>query len=287
LVLLGHGLIYFFGCLPRWLCLACGRALGYAFYFILQSRARVAVDNLKLVYGDSMTAAERRRLARRNFGHWGGVLLELFQVAARGGRLDKILRVEGLEHLQAAARPGRGAVLFSAHLGNFIFLPTALRDYPEIKFLYRKPTDATAEELYRWLRERLRISVISDNPRELSALQCVKHVARRGILGVLIDQVEIDGVYVDFMGHPAGSTIGAAALALRRRIPLVPVRCVRQLDQSWVVTVEPEYTIRREGAYEQCLEEAVAGMNKVVERWVRENPEQWFWAHRRWRAWKK
>jgi KDO2-lipid IV(A) lauroyltransferase len=110
---------------------------------------------------------------------------------------------------------------------------------------------------------------------------------KQGVLGVLIDQVENGGVYVDFMGHPAGSTIGAASLALKTGAPLLPMHCVRQRDGKLKVIIEPEFTIRREGPEEELVPEAVAAMNRVVERWVREHPEQWFWGHRRWRKWRK
>lgn len=287
LVGLGRALICFLGCMPRSWCRKWGRVLGYVFFAILKVRAQVTTDNIRMVYGEWCAYGEARRLARDNFGHWGEVLFEILHAAGRPGGMKPFLQMEGLEHLRTALRKDRGVVLFSAHIGNFLFLPAALRDFSQTKFIYRKPSSATAEVLYAWVRERLSIRVIADSPRQASASQCLKHIAGRGILGALIDQVEVDGVYVDFMGHPAGSTAGAAVMALRKRAPLIPARCIRRRDGTWAVIIEPELQIRREGGREECVNDAVAVMNRRVEAWVRENPRQWFWPHRRWRAWKK
>jgi len=274
--------------IPRPVCLALARAFGRLMFGAMKERAQVAVDNLALIYGDAMPPKERVRLARENFAHLSEVFFEILHVVARRQRLDKIITVEGLENLQAALGQGRGAVFFSAHLGNFLLMTPPLMKLGNIKFVFRDPAEPKAAEIYTWARNRMGVRVIADNPREKCALQCFKQIRSKGVVGILIDQVENGGVWVDFMGQPAGSTIGAVSVALRTGAPLLPLRCLRLPDRRLKVEIGPEFAVQREGApEEELITRAVTATNAVVGQWVREHPEQWLWGHRRWRKWRK
>ncbi len=282
-----RGLIYLLGWTPRWLCLKIGACLGRLAYALMPARAGIARDNLQLVYGTSINPYDRQRMARKNFAHLGEILLEAIHVAGRPQVLGKILHIEGQEYLDKAVAKGQGVVIFSAHLGNFLLLTAGLAQACNLKFIFRESSDRKVSRLYAWFRERLGVKVIADNPRHLCAYHSYSHLKAGGVLGILIDQVETGGVYVDFMGHPAGSTLGAANLALKGRAPLIPAFCIRLPDQSLKLSIGPEFVIQREGVPEDITKQAVAAMNKLVGARVREYPTQWFWGHRRWRAWRK
>ncbi|MCK5241577.1 hypothetical protein KAR34_03915 [bacterium] len=285
---LAKGIILLMGIVPHSVCLAMGSALGRLVFQKNKSRRQVAIDNLTMIYGTAMTPEEREKVARANFAHLGGSGFELLHAAGKNRRQqDKLIQVSGQEHLQAALTQGKGVVVFSAHMGNFYLLGMALSRISRVKFLFRDSTDSLVSKIYGWVIHRLGIEVIADNPRNVCAMQSFLHLRSGGVLGILIDQVETGGVYVDFMGKPAGSTLGAANMSLRRKAPLVPVHCYRTADKKIKVAIEPEFTILRHGKTDELVEPAVAGMNTVVEKWVRKNPAQWFWGHRRWRAWRK
>ena len=167
-------LVFGIGLLPRSWALAMGRCLGRLLFRLLRARAQVAVDNLKLIYGDRLEAAQRSKLARRNFAHIGAVAFECLHVAARPRSLGRILRLEGREHLDRALAQGRGVVAFSAHVGNFYLLGAALcRAYPNFRWLFRDPSDPDVSAVYRWLLKRLGALVIADNPRNVCALSLI------------------------------------------------------------------------------------------------------------------
>lgn len=279
--------VFFCGLLPRRVCLLLGRGAGRLAFALMRERAQVALDNLKLIYGDSLPEQERLRLAKANFAHIGAMFFEIFHFLLYPPRLVNFLEITGKENLRLALEQGKGVILFSAHMGNFVLMAPLLAFLAGVKFLFRDPSDPAVSELYRWMRQRSNIDTIPDNPRHRCAYLCNRQLKAGNVLGILIDQVETGGIYVDFMGQPAGSTVGAARLAQICGSPLVPIHCVRMEDSRLKVIIEPEFVIPREGPPEEQLPKIVASMNRVVEGWVREHPEQWFWAHRRWRAWRK
>jgi Kdo2-lipid IVA lauroyltransferase/acyltransferase len=280
--------VFLAGCLPRRLCLRLGRGLGHVGFELMQSRAQVATDNLTLVYGETMSAEQKRKLASGNFAHLGAMFFECFHYLAHVKKIRRYLTVRGEEHLKAALAQGKGVVAFSGHVGNFLLMTVGVGWQGDSRFIFRNPSDADVSELYRWIRERGHSPVIADNPRHRCAYYANAHLRAGGILGVLIDQVENGGVYVDFMGQRAGSTVGAAKLALISGAPLVPVHCVRKPDSTLEVVFGPEYVIPRDRPNDPaCLAEIIEGMNKEVGTWVYQHPDQWFWGHRRWRQWRK
>jgi Kdo2-lipid IVA lauroyltransferase/acyltransferase len=273
--------------LPHSWVLAIGRSIGRFVFQRMKGRQQVALDNLQMIYGERLSVADRWRLARENFAHLGGMLLESLQAASAPSRVFRWVRLEGEEHLRAALAKGKGVIIISGHMGNFVLMAAVLAPLCHARYLFREPSQPDIARLYRWLVGRLDIGVIADNPRHTCAYNMLSHIKASGTVGMLIDQVETGGLYVDFMGKPAGSSLGAANLALRTGAPLIPVHCFRLADGTLKTVVEPELVLKPTESKRDAVTQVVASSNQLVADWVWANPEQWFWGHRRWRAWRK
>jgi Kdo2-lipid IVA lauroyltransferase/acyltransferase len=278
-----------FGILPRRWCLGIGRMLGRLGFVLFADRAKVALENLEMIYGQELSTTARARLARENFAHLGAVITEVlhFLLSPSQSRL-KFIEIQGEEHLFTALSQGKGVILFSAHMGNFVLMTSALSHLTDLSTLFRDPPEPVASQLYAWMRHWAGIGSIKDNPRRRSAFECGQFIKAGKALVMMTDQVENGGVFVNFMGRPAGSSIGAARLAQITGAPLLPVHCHRRpQDLKLEIVIEPEYILRPEDKLEKAIPRVVEGLNAVVEKWVRAYPEQWLWGHRRWRTWRK
>jgi KDO2-lipid IV(A) lauroyltransferase len=112
--------------LPAAIGLAAGRRLGDLLWLVLPGRRAVALDNLRRSFGAERSAAEIRQLARRSFQNVGMNLVEgcCYFLRPTQVMLSRV-RVEGREHLQAAAAHGRGVLILTAHFGNWELLGAA------------------------------------------------------------------------------------------------------------------------------------------------------------------
>jgi KDO2-lipid IV(A) lauroyltransferase len=89
-----------------------------------------------------------------------------------------------------------------------------------------------------------------------------------------------DGIPVPFFGHPAMTAPALAEFALRYDLPLIPARVVRKRGGAYFnAKVYPPLEFTRTGDKEKDIMTAV---NAMIESWVREYPDQWFWVHKRW-----
>ena len=261
-----------------------GRRLGDAAYLLLRRRRQLALDNLARAY-PALPLPARERLARHASQHLGMTLVELARVLARplDTTLERI-RLQGTEHLVAAMNAHGRALLLTAHLGNWELLAAAhrLTNFP-LSIVVR-PLDAPwLDALAERLRRRTGVELIDKR----GALRPVLDALRRGrMIGILMDQnaARHEGVFVDFFGRPASTSRSIALLAVRTRTPVVPVFARRDPDGHHTVVVQPALEPPASNGSETAVVELTARCTAVIERAIRETPEQWLWSHDRWRT---
>jgi Kdo2-lipid IVA lauroyltransferase/acyltransferase len=280
----GAGWRRYFVSIPHRHLARLGRLLGSLAYGLDGIHRRIVHSNLRFVYPD-WTEGQVRDLSRRVFQNISLTFLELFQMAfyTRADFRARV-RVRGKEHLIEASRSPHGAVIVSAHLGNWEMAFLAGSGYLE------KPCAAIARRirprmLDSWLRRfrsRLGGTVIDKR----GALPKMVRILRAGgALGILIDQetIRVEGVEVSFLGRRATATPAAALLARRYRVPVLPAFCLREDDEALTLTVRPPLALRRSEDSGADLQANTQAMTDAVEEVVRAYPEQWFWFHRRWK----
>jgi KDO2-lipid IV(A) lauroyltransferase len=192
----------------------------------------------------------------------------------------RLVEVEGLEHLERAATPGRGVLLLTAHLGNWELLAAAhvLTGRP-LSEVVRPLDQPVLDRLVARLRRRTGVEVI---PKQ-RGLRGILDALRRGrMVGILLDQnaSRAEGVFVPFFGTPASTSRGMALAALRSGAPVLPVFIRRGPDGRHRVQIQPE-VLRPVNRDPTAF---TAALTAAIEAEVRRVPEQWLWAHRRWRT---
>jgi len=261
-----------------------GTAVAWLAMRVVPSRRKVATRNLVRAFGRERSGAEIDRILQqcyRNLVLGYSDMLTLFRNPST--ELLGRTAVRGQEHLEKALAAGKGVIGISAHYGAFpalgALMPALGRRF---SFLYRRPKDARTAALFDDWLGRAGCGVIEDSPRHLAGIRCLKALGGGDIVCILIDQHFPAGVQVPFFGHPARTGLGAAMLALRSGAPLLPLK-VRILpgDRYELAFEEPV-----EGPAGRDREDLVAVMARLtarVEAWIREDPAQWFWVHRRWK----
>jgi Kdo2-lipid IVA lauroyltransferase/acyltransferase len=270
--------------LPRGALLALGAASGACAGRIDRRHTRIARENLARAYGDALPVDERERILRRCWRHFGRIGLDALYFP----RLDRddlggVLAVEGAEHLRQAMAEGRGALVFSAHYGHWEAGAYAmgLLDIP-FAVIVRPLDNPLLDRRLIALRGGTGNDVI---PKRRAVRETMRALASGRAVAILIDQdARDDGVFVPFFGRPASTTPTLALLALRTGAPIVPVFARVAADGRIGVHVQPAVDVRPTGDRDADVLRVTADCTAVVETWVRRDPEQWLWMHRRWKT---
>lgn len=262
----------------RWQ-LALGRGLGRLLMPILASRRRIAQRNLELCFPEQ-SEAERADLLRRHFESAGIALFEIpLSWWAPAWRFDGLDHIQGLEHLQQAHQQGKGVILLSCHFTVLEISNRLLLRHARFHAMYRKHKHPVIEWVTAGSRERHCERAI---PRH-AVREMIRSLRGNHAVWYAPDQntSRKEGVFADFFGIPACTNSGTARLAKLTGAPVVPFYVARRDDGSgYDLIVEPPLEDYPSGD----LVADTQRINDVIERWVRRNPAQYLWLHRRFRS---
>ena len=177
---------------------------------------------------------------------------------------------------------GKPALCFSAHLANWELAALAPPAYSmESAVIYRMPNNPiVAREIQRIRAASMGQLIRTRNqaPIEMAAaLTAGKHV------GMLTDQHFSRGVDITFFGRRCKANPAIARLARHFDCPVIGVRVIRRPDGGFTIAGDGPLDLPRDGEGRVDVAAATQMINGIVEGWVRENPGQWLWFHRRWR----
>jgi len=261
-----------------------GRRLGDLVYHISPRHRRIVMTNLRQAFGEVKTPGELRAIARTFYRNMGCNLLEFLHLPYMGDdEINRLVTLEGREHMMAALERGKGAIMLTAHYGNWELAGAkfVLEGYP-LNVIAREQADPRVTHLLMSLRRGKGMNVIL---RDHGLRQGIRQLRKNEIVVMLLDQnAGYNGVFVDFFGKLASTHGAAAALALMTDAAVIPSFAVRNPDGTHTDIHYPAMEVIRTGDRDADILANTAAMTKIIEREVRKRPEQWFWLHQRWKA---
>ncbi|HTS86092.1 MAG TPA: lipid A biosynthesis acyltransferase [Usitatibacter sp.] len=255
---------------------AIGATLGSILYRF--GRGRVTRINLELCFPE-MSERERHDLGLRHFRMLGRNAVELsIMVWGSEKQLLDLIHVEGLEHLKAAE--GRPIIALAPHfIGLNMGGIRVAHEYPGTASIYSRQKNPVLDRIF--LKARTRFG----NPYLVSrqeGLRSVIRVVKSGKPFYFLPDMDFgarDAIFSPFFGVPTATITTLPRLAKLTGAAVIPV-VTRQVGDGYVVRFYPEWKDYPTGD----LEADVRRMNAFIEDRVREMPEQYFWAHKRFKT---
>jgi KDO2-lipid IV(A) lauroyltransferase len=273
-VWLGLAFVRLVNLLPLRIQLVVGRGLGRIAYWVSRRDRRVANINIAMCLPE-LDEQRRKKLVRDHFGSLGCAVLETGLVWwAREQRLRGWIHFEGTEHLAAALKQGKGALMLSAHFTTLEMGARALTLLGPTSVMYLTPRNPLIAELSRRSRSRHTVqAVTSEQIRDL--LQNLKNNLP---VWYAPDQrfTDKNSRLVPFFGHPASSNVATSRLAKISGAPVLPYFPERR-GSRYVIHIYPPWD-------NFPSNDAVADtqrFHQLIEAHVRMYPEQYLWTYKR------
>ena len=260
--------------------LAAGGQVGRWLGKIARRRRRIAEINLSLCFPE-WSPAERNRLLEAHFAALG---IGLFETAmawwASDDQLRCLARVEGAEHLEHALAQRKGVLLLTGH---FTMLELGARF-----ITWHQPFHA----MYRSHKNRLYEAVMRRERERRSRLPPLPHEDMRGLLRAFKKGRAVwyapdqnhgirNSVFVPFFGVTACTVMATSRLAALSGAAVVPYFPKRLPGRAgYEVVILPALSEFPSGD----IEADTRRINELLERHIREAPEQYLWVHRRFKT---
>jgi KDO2-lipid IV(A) lauroyltransferase len=268
---------------PRPTVLTFGELLGEIFYRADRRHREVAHANIREARL-GLDEAAIRATAQASFRHFGAMFLSNIAMAtADPEELASWVELEGLEHFDAARAGGKGFIQLTGHYGDWEALALAQslagRDLSVIARELDNP------ELEAWMmdfRTRFGNRVIT---KDGGARGAMKAFRRGDGVGYLLDQDALTmGLFVPFLGRWASTFASAGTMAVRLKVPILPVFSWPTPEGKVRVRFQAPFTVAPTGDESRDVWEATRRMVACIETQIRQDPRWWFWMHNRFKT---
>jgi len=262
-----------------------GKMLGTPAFLVPMSRKGVALGNLMQSFGPEMRPDQAKRLLRKVYIHFGQMFLEVPHVVSLNPRnVNRYVTFESEDYFHDALKKEKGVLALAGHLGNWEMVSTVIAMRFGNTAVVARPMDfGPLEKLVIELRSRYGTQII---PKQRSMRRLLTSIRANKIIGIMLDQ-NVDwyeGAFVDFFGRPACTNKGLALVALKTGAPVVPIFSAKARDGRYRIIIGKEVDLIRTGDKLKDVEENTALFTSIIERQVRQHPEQYFWFHKRWKT---
>lgn len=251
--------------------------------FVLHApRRRVVQANLRACFPDH-TPAARRRLARRHFhAFFYGALTAPIAWWTGGARLERLVRAQGMEHLNTAIAAGTPVILLAPHFIGIEMGAMYLASRPNVPLtsMYKAPKNTLLDFLMR--RQRLRFGGLLVERAE--GLKAIVRALRKGAAFYYLpdqDPGRVGTVFVPFFGVPTATLTALSRLAALTRAAVIPCH-TRALPRGRGFALTLDAPLENFPSGDDLAD--AARMNREIERIVLQMPEQYFWVHKRFKT---
>jgi KDO2-lipid IV(A) lauroyltransferase len=245
-------------------------------------RREVAEENLAIAF-PGQTAEGRSAILAQHYRELGRVAAEYPRLGplVKAGEGEVVARATGLEHLEAAQRAGRGAILLTGHYGHFELLGAWLGRLHPVDFVVKPLSNAGVDSMLASWRADAGVRTIALGASLRRVFESLR--ANRWVALVADQDARSHGAFVPFFGRRCSTPKGPAELALRTGAPIIMGFPHRLADGRHTIDVQPplELPDRR---LPDAVEALTAAHTAMLEAEVRKEPAPWFWLHKRWKT---
>lgn len=190
----------------------------------------------------------------------------------------------GTKHLQTAKDPKTNAVFISSHSANWeinCVAPLLQMDI-QMDATYRAPNNKWVYKILKHLRSMGgRIKAYPKSRGGGRAL--IKAVKNKRNVAFLIDQKYNEGYSIPFFSRDAMTTPVFVQLAQKHNLKIIPVQNIRLEGANFKLIVHEPIAIFGKDGRNLPIEDVMLQANQMLESWIKDNPGQWLWLHRRWK----
>ncbi|WP_018248150.1 lysophospholipid acyltransferase family protein [Orenia marismortui] len=267
--------------LPRRISYLIAKFIGFLLFYLIKSRRKLAIKNLKLSLGYS--DKEAKKITKKVFQDVAIKFIEaLYLKEWSDSDFEDKIKVEGLKYFERAYKENRGVILFTGHIGNWDLMGIYLASlgYP-VNGVARMYKNSKINQEILDIRRSKGGKVF--NKKGKGIRKAFKSLLKKEVLVILGDQdAHNKGEFVQFLNRPASTPTGPVLFAQKTGALIVPAYMIRE-KYNYRLVIEKPIEVSKDADKEE-VKSKLQELTLSLENQVKQNPEQWLWLHRRWKT---
>ena len=220
------------------------------------------------------------KFADNVLGNYGRILAEYpFLKDFREEKLQQFFKIEGIGNLNEIKKNNKPVVFISGHFNNFELMAMQIEKCGvDLAAIYRPLNNIYLNKTM----EKIRTNYICRNQirkGRSGTRQILEHLKRNNSIALMIDQRVTEGIKINFFGNIASTTTIPAQIIKKYKCDLVPIYIERSQKYFFTMYVSKPIVIN----VKKSQEEISKYLNKILEKMILKNPDQWIWTHNRWK----
>ena len=252
--------------------------LGEIGYVAWTAKRTIAKHNFAIVLGRPATDREVAQVARRSFRNFAKYVVEIMRFPLLSvADFERLVAVEGWEHLRGALALGKGVIFVSIHFGNFELGGARIADEIPLNVIADDLENQRLMDLLVGNRAHKNITLLSPDGAAKKVLGALRRNEMVGLMMDLGPRAQAFGnVEAEFFGTPTAFPSAAANLARVSGAPIVVAAVVRRKDNTFTGIALPPIFVERTKQAAEDVQHATQAIARGLESFVRRWPDQWY-----------
>jgi KDO2-lipid IV(A) lauroyltransferase len=252
--------------------------LGEIGYVAWTAKRQIAKRNFAIVLGRPWTDPEVAQVARRSFRNFAKYVVEIMRFPKLDvADFERLVNIDGWEHLRGALALGKGVIFVSIHFGNFELGGARISDEIPLNVIADELENQRLMDLLVGNRAHKNITLLSPDGAAKKVLGALR---RNEMVGLMMDlgprAQAFDTVDAEFFGTPTAFPAVAASLARVSGAPIVVSACVRRHDNTFTGIALPPIFVQRTKEAAEDVQRATQSIARGLEGFVSRWPDQWY-----------
>lgn len=260
--------------------------LAFIFYNFIPIRKDVVKKNLLIAF-PYLGEKELLRLVKKVYLNLFIILIEILYLPyLKKEEIENLVGIKGKEIIDNALKKDKGLIFVSAHFGNWeiMAIASALKLNKTYSIVTKPLRNPFVDEYINEWRTKFGNKIV---PLGLSIKNIFKELIDKKIIALLADQrASTNSLVMEFFGKKTHVYEGPAVLSLKTGAPMIFAIAIRQPDLSYVIELV-EISLNNSEIENLKENEKVYELTKkyftLLEDYIRQYPDQWFWFHNRWK----
>ena len=220
------------------------------------------------------------KIASNVLGNYGRIFAEyVYLKKFRNNELKKYISIDGFEHLENLKKHNKKAVFISGHFNNFELMAMEIEKAGiDLAAIYRPLNNIFLNKTMEKIRKE-NICKNQIKKGRAGSREIIKNLIKGRSIALMIDQRVREGEKVKFFNNLATTTTIPAQLVKKYNCELVPIYIERKKSNYFKIYISKPINVSKT----KSILDITEYLNKVLEKMILKNVDQWIWTHDRWK----